>query len=206
MRASKAVQPLTQPLPLAGERSMNERRKSFCHWRPEQRFGTHTAVDGRPWPSRRCSSRCWPVGLRQDHDPADDRGLVEPSGGAIRSKARSFSHQARQARARIVFQSYALFPHCRWRRTWRRAEMRRRAGERTRRVGETLTGRPRPFTGRFPRQLSGGHSSAWRWPRSRDPASDPVLDEPLSNLTPSCAREQIDCARSSARSARPPSW
>jgi ABC-type sugar transport system ATPase subunit len=61
---------------------------------------------------RASSSPARPFGLRQDHHPADDRGLRAVSGGRIELDGRDITHAKPNTRGLgIVFQTYALFPH-----------------------------------------------------------------------------------------------
>jgi putative spermidine/putrescine transport system ATP-binding protein len=114
-------------------------------------------------------------------------GFVEPSGGAVRLEGRDLlAIRPAKRGLGIVFQSYALFPHMTVAENVSFGlEMQGIvAGERSKRVGETLelVGLA-AFAARFPRQLSGGQQQ--RVALARALVIRPqilLLDEPLSNL------------------------
>jgi putative spermidine/putrescine transport system ATP-binding protein len=154
-----------------------------------KRFGAQLAVDGLSLGVEKGEfvSLLGPSGCGKTTTLQMIAGFVEPSGGAIRLEGRDLLavKPARRGLG-IVFQSYALFPHMTVAENVSFGlEMQGiGAGERTRRVGETLelVGLG-AFTGRFPRQLSGGQQQ--RVALARALVIQPqilLLDEPLSNL------------------------
>jgi putative spermidine/putrescine transport system ATP-binding protein len=154
-----------------------------------KRFGQHTAVDGLSLAVDKGEfvSLLGPSGCGKTTTLQMIAGFVEPSGGAIRLEGRDLLAVKPAKRGLgIVFQSYALFPHMTVAENVSFGlEMQGvGAGERTKRVGETLelVGLA-AFTGRFPRQLSGGQQQ--RVALARALVIQPqilLLDEPLSNL------------------------
>ena len=131
-----------------------------------------------------------PVGLRQDHDAADDRGLRRPDVAARSARGPRPHWRCKPAKRGlgIVFQSYALFPHMTAAENVAFGlEMQGVAAGRARRraSGETLAlvGLA-AFAGPLSRAACrAASSSAWRSPaRSSSSRSILLLDEPLSNL------------------------
>ena len=140
-------------------------------------------------PARELLRHARPVGLRQDHDAADDRRVRGPDRRAASSSAAPTSPSTRPYKRDVntVFQSYALFPHL-----TRREERRVRA-----RAQEGLQGRGRAsaprealelvqlghLAKRKPGQLSGGQQQ--RVALARALVNRPralLLDEPLGAL------------------------
>src|SRR5580765_9060988 len=125
-------------------------------------FGSHVAVDHLSLEVERGEfvALLGPSGCGKTTTLQMIAGFVEPTGGAIRLEGRDLLAVKPAKRGLgIVFQSYALFPHMTVAENVSFGlEMQGiAAGERTRRVGETveLVGL-KAFPGRFPRQLSGG--------------------------------------------------
>ncbi len=125
-------------------------------------FGTHIAVDGLSLGVEKGEfvSLLGPSGCGKTTTLQMIAGFVEPTSGAVRLEGRDLLTMKPAKRGLgIVFQSYALFPHMTVAENVAFGlEMQGVApAERIRRVGETLdlVGLS-AFTGRFPRQLSGG--------------------------------------------------
>ena len=132
-------------------------------------------------------SRCWALGIGEDHDPSPHRGFERPTSGTVRLHGRDVTKVPPFERdVNTVFQDYALFPHMtvgdnvgyslRVRRVPR--------GQRAGRVAEALeTMRLGGFESRKPSELSGGQRQ--RVALARALINRPrvlLLDEPLGAL------------------------
>ena len=171
-----------------------------CHWKGlSKRFGTHTAVDGLTLGRRegRVRLAAGPVGLRQDHDPADDRGLrrAERRRDPAR-RPRSSGHEAGQARARHrVPELCALPAHDGG---GERGVRPRDAGRRRRRAHQARrrdagAGRPRRLHRPLPAPALGRPAAArGAGPRSRDPAADPAARRAAFQSRRQAARGDAD--------------
>src|SRR5207248_1006721 len=154
-----------------------------------KRFGAQLAVDGLSLGVEKGEfvSLLGPSGCGKTTTLQMIAGFVEPNGGAIRLEGRDLlAIKPAKRGLGIVFQSYALFPHMTVAENVSFGlEMQGiAAGERSKRVGETLelVGLA-AFAARFPRQLSGGQQQ--RVALARALVIRPqilLLDEPLSNL------------------------
>jgi ABC-type Fe3+/spermidine/putrescine transport system ATPase subunit len=79
-----------------------------------KRYGTTVAVDNLDLEvaDGELVTLLGPVGLRQDDDAADDRGLIEPTDGRVYFDADDVTFlPPRKRNIGFVFQSPALFPH-----------------------------------------------------------------------------------------------
>ena len=178
-------------------------------------FGAHAAVDGLSLDGREGRVRlpAGSVGLRQDHDPADDRGLRRADlGGDPARGPRPPGGQAGQARPRHRVPELRAVPaHDGGRERGVRTRDAGRGRGRAHQAGRRDAGAGR--AGGLRRALSApafGRPAAARGagPRAGHPAADPAARRAaLATSTPSCARRcRSSCARSSARSARRRSW
>ena len=156
-----------------------------------KRFGAFVAVDDARLrhPPGRVLLDARPVGLRQDHDAADDRraSSSRPT-GEIRLEGSDVSKVPPYKRnVNTVFQQYALFPHmsvCGQRRVRARRPRRSPKAEIAKRVDELLEiVRLGDFANRKPAQLSGGQQQRVALARALvNYPSALLLDEPLGAL------------------------
>ena len=162
-------------------------------------FGTHTAVDGLNSGRRQGRVRlaAGPVRLRQDHDPADDRGLRRAERRCDPARRpRLTGHQAGQARAwHGVPELCALPAHDGGGERGVRA---RDAGRRRRRAHparrrDAGAGRPRRFRRPLPAPALGRPAAArGAGPRARHPAADPAARRAALQSRRQAARADAD--------------
>jgi ABC-type nitrate/sulfonate/bicarbonate transport system ATPase subunit len=120
-------------------------------------------------------------------------GLEEISAGTIAIDSKVVNEvESKDRDIAMVFQSYALYPHMTVADNMAFSLKLRKADasviqERVSRAAKILN--LEPYLARFPRELSGGQRQRVAMGRAivRDPKVF-LFDEPLSNLTPSCAR------------------
>ena len=144
-----------------------------------------------------------PVGLRQDHDPAHDRGLPGTDGGAHLDR-RSGRHgiMANERGIGFVFQNYALFPHLTvFENVAYGLRVQRRAGvphRERRRRGAGSWSALRVTSGSMPHQLSGGEQQRVALARAIviQPRRAAVRRAALQSRRASCG---CRCAERSAR-------
>ena len=136
---------------------------------------------------RRVRGAAWTERLRQDDDPADDRGFRRADDGRVRLGGKDVTTLPPWKRnAGMVFQSYALFPHLSVAQNVAFGlEMRNMPkSDIGGRVAEALhLVRLDGLAERLPRQLSGGQQQRVALARALVIRPDVLLlDEPLSNL------------------------